>query len=361
MTTTHWDDTPRSANLEFDERFFTDQVRKLCDPALDRFDQIVRSYVIFNIIFLGAALLELLLFIIFATTLVKSSLLAMSLATLFVTVSAYFIMRLYLQTRKPEQLIALRNQYIDACKKVINYQSGVAEHHMAIAHAASKLAGHLNRRQYSYYTPPRWLENLGPALETFSCWCHWEDIHFMQENLLKLAIEEHLDVVKLEPTNLEIHASLANSYVMLSSLYIDPRKVEGYDEDRWIPPQRLSEAMQENFRDIAQQAIEEFKILDEYSPNDPWTHAQLAYSYHDLQRPQEEIKEYETILQLVPDDTETLFKLGVLYFQQGMNAKGLRIYEDLKGMHYERSEQLIQFYGAGESPHPPTERYHYIQ
>ena len=96
----------------------------------------------------------------------------------------------------------------------------------------------------------------------------------------------------------------------------------------------------------AERAIEEFKILNDYAPEDPWIHAQLAYSYHDLQMPQEEIREYETVLRLKPDDMDTLFRLGVLYFQQGMNAKGLQAYEELKRFHYKKAEALIGYYGS---------------
>ena len=64
-------------------------------------------------------------------------------------------------------------------------------------------------------------------------------------------MEEHLKVVQCEPTNLEVHAALANAYVMLSSLYTDPRKYHDYDEERWIPPERYSEQMQIKFRAIA--------------------------------------------------------------------------------------------------------------
>ena len=69
----------------------------------------------------------------------------------------------------------------------------------------------------------------------------------------------------------------------------------------------------------------------------------LAYQ-HDFS--EEEIKEYETILSLCPDDKDTLFKLGMLYFQQGFNAKGLRAYERLKRSNYRKAEDLIKFYGA---------------
>ncbi len=112
------------------------------------------------------------------------------------------------------------------------------------------------------------------------------------------------------------------------------------------PPKKYSKSFKQKFRLTAEKAIEEFKILSDYAPHDPWVHAQLAYSYRDLQMPKEEIKEYEAILQLCPDDKETLFKLGKLYFEQGQNAKGLKIYETLKFSHYKKAESLIHFYGA---------------
>lgn len=168
----------------------------------------------------------------------------------------------------------------------------------------------------------------------------------MKELLLSCSIEEHLKAVKCEPTNLDVHASLANAYVMLSALYADPRKFHDYDEEKYIPQERFSDAMEKRFRTIAERAIEEFKILNDYAPDDPWVHVQLAYSYHDLQMPKEEIREYEIVLKLRPDDHETLFKLGMLYFQQGMNAKGLKIYELLKKTSYKKAESLISFYGS---------------
>ena len=168
----------------------------------------------------------------------------------------------------------------------------------------------------------------------------------MRELLLKAAVDEQLKLVRLEPTNLEIHAALANTYVLLSTLYRDPRRTEGLDLDRWIPPERYSVEMNARFEHSTHCAIEELKILNEYAPNDPWVHAQLAYSYRDLQMPEEEIREYQAILRLRPDDKDTLFRLGVLHFQLGQNAHGLRIYEQLRQSHYKKAAALIKFYGG---------------
>ncbi|SCA62477.1 Uncharacterized protein SCG7086_AA_00580 [Chlamydiales bacterium SCGC AG-110-P3] len=332
--------------VSFDKARFKEQVNVTINDATQQIDRVVKRYVAFNMAFASLLTVEFALFVIFFTLLAQSSTLAISLAAMFLTLFTYLTLRLYLQARKPEQLLDIRDRFLSSCKEIISYHDGVAEHHMALASACCRVTASLHNREYSFYPPPEKMDFLNPTFLTFSCWWHWRDLHAIREAFMIAAIEEHIKLVKCEPTDLEVHATLANAYVMLSSLYADPRKAEGYDEDRWIPPQRYSEAMRENFRATAERAIQEFKILNEYAPNDPWVHAQLAYSYHDLQMPEEEIKQYETILRISRNDKEALFKLGMLYFQQGRNADGLRIYEQLKGSNYKKAENLIKFYGA---------------
>lgn len=332
--------------VNFDKARFKEHVDITIHDATQRIDRVVRRHVAFNMAFLALGAIEFILFVVFFTLLAQSSTLAMSLAAMFLTLFTYLTLRLYLQARKPELLLSIRDRFLNESKEIISYQDGIAEHHMALANACCRMAAALHNREYSYYTPPERMDFLNPTLQTFSCWWHWHDLHAIREAFMVAAIEEHVKLVKCEPTDLEVHATLANAYVMLSSLYADPRKAEGYDEDRWIPPQRYSEAMRANFRATAERAIQEFKILNEYAPNDPWVHAQLAYSYHDLQMPEEEIRQYETILRINTDDKEALFKLGMLYFQQGRNADGLRIYEQLRDGNYKKAENLIKFYGA---------------
>ena len=151
----------------------------------------------------------------------------------------------------------------------------------------------------------------------------------MKEILLLVSITEHIQLIKETPTDLEAHASLANAYVALSKIY-----------------QGDSKEMHEKFQAASEKAIQEFKILDHYSPNDPWVQAQLATCYHDLKMFREEILYYENILKLCPEDKQIMFRLGVLYFQQGLNAKGLRTYEELKNMGFSRADELIDYYDA---------------
>lgn len=337
-----------STEAVFDRQHYHEEISKLWTPALSSFNRLIRFFVLFNVVFFLIAFLEIVCFFIFFATLSQSTVLAFTLAIFFMTLFSYFVFKLYLQAKRPDQLMGVCEWYLQRCKEVIRYQEGIPEHHIALGHAAHKFAAALHEKEYSYYSPPHFLKSLGPTLERFSCYCHWEDLHKMKELLLTSAVEEHLKVVKCEPTNLEVHASLANAYVLLSSLYADPRKYHDYDEEHYVPEERCSKQMQLKFRTTAERAIEEFKILNDYAPEDPWVHVQLAYSYHDLQMPEEEIREYETVLSLRPGDKETVFKLGMLYFQQGMNAKGLRMYEQLKRTHYKKAESLINFYGTYE-------------
>ncbi len=316
------------------------------DPFFEEFDATIRRTAAFHAIFFLLGIAEIVLFFSFFFFLATSMLLALSLAGIFFTFFTYFTLRTYFQAKKPHQMRELKETFAQGYRTQCGYHAGTPAHHVSLANAYCKLANKLHCREYQYYPPPPGFKTLAPLAERFSCWCHWQDIHFMRELLLQGAVDEHIQLVKYHPISLEAHAALANAYVMLSGIYIDPRKIEGYDDDRWIPPEKYGSHCEVTFRDVAERAIEEFKILSDYAPDDPWVHTQLAYSFHDLQMPLEEIEEYEIIRRLAPDDLDTLYKLGVLYFQQGLNGRGLRVYEELKRRHYARADHLIAHYGA---------------
>ncbi len=323
-----------------------DLTQVVVDAMLGPFNRVVRSYVAFNFLFLFLGTAELLALTVFFIRLSDSALLASMLALLFLTLFTYFILRIYLVSKKPVQFLRIRDTFVGMCCELYDYQEGLPESYFELANACIYCTRSLEGLEFSYYHPPRWLEVISPTMEYFSCWWHWEDLHRLRELLLQKAIDELLKLVRSEPTHLQVHTALANAYVTLSGLYVSPRTADRYDEDRWLPPAHLARELDEKFRYAAERAIEEFKILNDYAPDDPWIHAQLAYSYHDLQMPQEEIREYETVLRLKADDMDTLFRLGVLYFQQGMNAKGLQVYEELRRYHYEKAETLIGYYGS---------------
>lgn len=332
--------------IEFNQDYYKDQIQSLITPNILQFRKILQTYIAFNVISCILISSEIFYLFFHLTFLIQTFLFAINLALIFVTIFSYFTFKIYFQTRKTENCIEIKNAFLRTCKAYINYQEDQIQHPLIIAGACSQMAAALQGIEYSIYPVPKWLNFLSPSIEKLSCWTNWKDVHFIQELFLEAAIEEHLKLVRAEPTDLEVHAGLANAYVILSGLYVDPRTMEGLDEERWIPSTKYQEDFKRKFRLTAERAIEEFKILSHYAPHDPWVHSQLAYSYHDLQMPKEEIHEYETILQLCPDDRETLVKLGKLYFEQGMNAKGLQVYEKLKKANYKKAESLIHFYGS---------------
>lgn len=341
MTTEMTGAFPYSAGIES----ATWNIQQVIEPALKQFDTIVRSYILFNMLFWMALLGEVVYIFFHLTFLAQSFVLAMSIALCIATFFFYSTLKIYYQTKKMEQCIALKEDFIQTCKAALQYRHSFPEDHNKLAGACADFASALHGKEYTFYNLPTWLKQLMPFMNKLSCWCHWDDVHALREMLLLAAIDEHIKLVRCRPTDMTAHTGLANAYVMLSGLYVDPRTMEGFDDERWIPPNKYDETVKTKFRHMSEKAIEEFKILNDYAPRDPWVHAQLAYSYRDLQMPKEEIREYETILQLCPDDKEVLLKLGQLYFQQGCNAKGLQVYEQLKRANYKKAESLIHYYG----------------
>jgi hypothetical protein len=250
----------------------------------------------------------------------------------------------YLQAKKPEQISQLCQQFLLSARGLLTVPQGDPQHHLTIAASLTKLASYLDEFEQELYQAPYVIKPLQSAVSKLSMRFHWQDLFRFKQLLLHAAIQEHIYQIRLTPTDLEIHASLANAYVAISKLFAEPAQPAPLNEYR-----KNKEVYDQNFRTAAQLAVEEFQILHHYAPNDPWVHEQLAAGYRNLAMPEQEVQEIETLLRLRPQDKELLLRLGSLYFAQGMNAKGLRVYEDLKATHYKKAEDLIAAYGASDS------------
>lgn len=305
------------------------------DLFIQTFDRKIVASLRVNLLFILAIILEIAGLVLFTPFFLKSALFALMVALFFLTIFSYFILRQYLESQKHAYFEALLTELPESPP-------------LETARLCTKIAHKLYQREYKYYTPPRFLSFVAPFFEKVSAWMHWHDVHLMRELLLQRAVDAHLQLVKEEPTNPDAHALLANAYVMLSGLYIDPRSLEFKDNERWIPAEKYSKRMHEEFQETAKKAVEEFKILKEYAPNDPWIYMQLAYSYRDLQMPEEEKEAYRTILMLRPEDHEVRYKLGELYFKRGENARGLKVFEELKKSGYSKADELLHLYTRKE-------------
>lgn len=294
-------------------------------------------------IFFGVALAtEITLLVFFFPVLIQSAFFAFIIALLLLTLFGMLLFQQYSSSEKKSYFEELVNEWLEK-EKSTPFKKGDPEAHVKISKTCSKLADRLYQKEYKLLPTPKKLPFLTKISETTSCWLYWKDILQIRELLLQKAVEEHLDLVRAHPATLDAHTLLANAYVMLSGLY-----VKG-EQDRWIPQERYGEESAAKFRKSAERAIEEFKIIKDYAPKDPWIYSQLAFSYRELKMPDEERAAYEALLDLKPNDHDTRFKLGALYFQQGQNAKGLKVYDALKKSDFSRADELLTIYGKEPS------------
>ena len=267
----------------FDDSYFLQKIPGLTHEAIDEFQRITRSLFIVNSCFALAIPIEL--------SLLLTSFFGIMLSSLFLTIFSYVLVLFYFQAKKPEQLNSIKNRFVSSCREL-------TENSLSIAAAVTSLASYFGEKVSTPRLFRRWVR---------------QDLVRIKELLLHAALEEQIKQVRLTPTDLEVHASLASTYLACSKVDL---------------------------------ALEEFKIMNDYAPNDPWVHEQLAKGYHELGMVQEEMKEMEILVKLRPHDREVMIQLGILYFEHGYPSRGLRIYEELKQINYKKAEDLIAYYGV---------------
>ena len=204
----------------------------LCNTTVAKFKHITRFYALFHIGFFLLGLLELIGCVLFFSLFSKSFFLSLSLATIFLTGFSYFVLLFYFEAKKPEQLLRLRNEYLEVCRNSAGSDLATAMH---------RLIDGLNYQEYNYYPLPVKIDALEPVIKKFSSWTHWRDIHRMKEMLLFAAIEEHIGWVKKAPSDLQAHAALATAYLNLSKLYMDPLKTN--PDLPWVSAAYFSDEM----------------------------------------------------------------------------------------------------------------------
>lgn len=337
--------TQRESCVVFNTTFFQEQIDTLSKPFVLRFGAINRGYVLFHTFFVTLLCIEMIFFGLLFARFLQSTAMAFWLAGIFLTVFTYLVLLFYLQGRRPERLSILRDDFISGSHACIPFDPETLEYHHCITQAIVHFISLLRIRSVEN----RWVlasETLAYLVEKFRIWTRWKDLLKLKEMLLLASINEHIRLIKRSPADLEAHASLAANYVELASLYQDPKKLALNEDLCWAPPEYSSDEMQIKFEMALERALEEYHIIDEYAPNDPWVHARRASLYKELDKHEEEQVEYEQILQVDPNNTEILLRLGKLYFRKGETAKGLKIYDQLREIDLERAILLIAEYDA---------------
>lgn len=321
----------------------------LYHTTLEDFKQITRQYALFHISFFSAIFLELTAFVLFFSFLTQTTTLAFSLAALFFTAFTYFILLFYLQAKKPEDILRLKNTFIALCAQTTPSQATPDEIYAFKVHALEQFLVELHQQEYTYYSLPSSLTTLSPLMEKFSAWVHWKDLHKIKELILLELVHTHVAQIKLKPTDPQIHASLAKTYEDLAWIHTDPQKRNPDKVMSWVPPEYHSADMLHRRKQALLKALEEYKIVSAYAPEEPWIYPALASVYRELDCPAEEIQCYETLLKLIPTHPDLSLRLGSLYFEQGLNARGLDIYQQLLSINAPQAAELISFYENDQS------------
>lgn len=315
------------------------------EPFVQKFATINRGHVLFHTFFIVALSIGMIIFGLLFSRFLQSIAMALWLAGIFLTVFTYLVLLFYLQGRRPERLMQLRDEFMEMSQSRIPFEPGTLEYHCCITEAIVHFIGQLripNVKNRFVVTS----ETLTYLVGKFLIWTRWKDLLKLKEMLLLTSIEEHIRLIKRDPSDLEIHSSLASNYVTLATLYQDPRKLALNQQLIWTPPEYESEEMRKKFEMALERAIEEYHIIDAYAPNNAWVHAQKATLYKELDNPDAEQKEYEQILTIDPQNVEILFRLGKLYFRKGENVRGLKIYDQLQDLNEEKAQELINYYDA---------------
>ncbi len=310
----------------------------------EKFKSCIRFYGLFHVSFISFLCLQLLAFLLFFSYFSQSLTAACGLAFFFLTLFSYFVLLFFFQAKKPEQLLTIQSQFYNTCQSLIPFPSESSQSLLTLSGALEEFTLFLSEKEPIFYSSPLAIKALCPLVQKFKIWLHWKNFHQMKELLFLQSIEILISLIKQLPTNIEVHAGLAEAYSKLSRIYVHPKKINASHLTPWISPEYLSSSMNLQFLLYSNKAIEEFKILENLSCKDPWILAQLAEIYRLQEKAEEEIYQCEELLKLTPDNIELLFQLGVLYFQEGYSAKGLKIYELLQKSTSDRANKLIQHY-----------------
>ena len=334
--------TEPSENLQINQ--FAHLVESECRSSVGKFKSALTSYALFHVTFAILALLQFSVCITLLLTHPTSPLFAIGLASLLLTICSHFIIMYYFQGKKPIQFKEIEKNFYNECVKSIPLEASDDDYHLSLGHSMFQLATYIGQKQvYSLSFKP--FSFLNDFFLVIGYHMHFKDILMMQELLMIRSIQEHVMLIKKKPTDLAVHTSLANAYTALAKIYQLPTDLP-FEETALLEKRYAKESIRKRFMNATNRAIEELQILDDLAPNDPWVHAQLANCFHHLEMFSEEIGEYEILLNIRPNDKEILYRLGILYFRLGKNAKGLTVYESLKEIDAKDAMHLISHYSA---------------
>lgn len=315
-----------------------------CVSGLKHFKKVIRSHVVFHLVFACILLFEIAGLITTCVLYRQSAFFALCISVLVLSIFTYLVLLFYMQSRKPEQFRLLKQWFLSVCSKSLSEDISPSDYHLFLAQALFLFSQFFQTKEIPTYLRSFPLDSIQRVMKKLSWLWHYKNFQRMKEILLLECTYEHLSLLKIEPMNLEVHASLGNSYLALSSVYKGLLQSPVKSDTESSSFEQMGETLEESFQTSIQNAIEEYKIIYETVKNDPWVLAQLATCYHELEMYDKEIEHFEKILEVSESQNDVMLRLAYLYFQEGHNAQGFKIYKLLKESHHEKADELFSYY-----------------
>ncbi len=320
---------------------FNEKKSRLIQETGEKLTNISKKFVSFNSIHFFIFLIEIIsLFLcpFFKKNILFSAIIAITILTIFV----YLTLLSFFLVKKNEQIFLLKQNFIAS---YVSTNSHLFAHRKLQSNLVQLICIFIHRLEKKEYNNIYLFKKLHisnttiPWLHRFNIECHWKDRLLMKEFLYYHSIQIQLQWIKEEPVNNELHTILASSFISLYRIYNPVKNLS-----KSIEKKSQSVDRARKFKKFAHCALEELKVALINNPKDLWTLSRIASVYRDLGLHEEEKQTYDMLLEFMPENEEVLFRLGILYFQQGSIANGLKTYEALKKKYDPKAEILIEKY-----------------
>lgn len=325
---------------QIEERFLK-IIELNCQAGIKYFKKIIRNHILFHTLCFFYLLSLSLCVYFFSGPFKNLSLLSIFIALLSLSTFTYLALIFYFQSKKKDQFEHLTDWYVSISKKAIGGEFSYLEHYLSLAGGLYHFSHYLNPKNMPLYKVKAPLPSLQKILKKLALFIYVKDFHKLKEMLMIACIEQHLELLKYEPTHLEVHGSLANSYLALAKIYKYSKNHELLDS---LSLDKLPDESKIKFRNTILHAIQEYQILEDDLPEDPWVLMQLAICYHELEDYDNEILYFEKILNSSQNNYAIMMRLAELYFSQKKHSKGFKLYKMLKENQVDGADLLMENY-----------------
>ena len=121
-------------------------ITTITSHCYEKFKAHTKFYGLFHTLFISFLAMQVLSFCLFFSLLSKSLFAAIALALFFFTLFSYFVLLFFFQTKKPQQLLTLRQEFLDRCLPYLPPKEDPHSHQIPLAKAIDYFASLLDRK-----------------------------------------------------------------------------------------------------------------------------------------------------------------------------------------------------------------------